>query len=359
MIHAITLFLLFILPFIYLPFMNTPFEPPKVFVAEFLIQLLLVITVWKWKKITVYKPALIALGVIAFIGIWNLIQPHEQLIVFGNVFRLQGTVLMVHLMAFALVGQRFKPKNISWMVPFIAIVLLLLSALFIPPNQSGRYIGTLGEPNALAAVAVVLFPFVFFYSSRKIKIITALLVTTLLYLTGSHSGLIAFCIELLFVILYRRQWRLRSILAICFICVALSYALPMIDVSGVFENRLEIWKTGILAGDRYPFTGSGFGNAENVMRTIAKANESPVQYAYVDSAHNIFIDWFIQTGLIGLSAFMFLMVSAVKAHTRSKHIPALVAFVGYITMASFNPLSVCSLVFLWWFLGEGIGVDER
>lgn len=184
--------------------------------------------------------------------------------------------------------------------------------------------------------------------------VTVLLMTALMYLTGSHSGLIGFGIELLFIVLYYRQWRLRTILAVCFICVALSYALPLADVSGVFENRLEIWKIGILAGARYPFTGSGFGNAELVMRTVAKANESPIQYAYVDSAHNIFIDWFIHTGLIGLSAFIFLMAAAVREHVQSKHIAALVAFVGYLTVASFNPLSVCSLVFLWWFLGEGV-----
>lgn len=228
---------------------------------------------------------------------------------------------------------------------------------FLPLNESGRYVGTLGEPNALAAFAVFAWPFVFFGIKKfgnKEKVITALsavLVGIILFLSGSHSGIIAFGIEIAFIFLQKMKLPLTKTLAICLFIYAISYALPFFQ-NIPYENRTEIWRAAISAGSTSPVFGNGFGNAETAIHNAARHIDLPIQYYYVDSAHNIFLDYWVEGGIIGVGAIITLIILAFKTFIKDKNARNITLFLGLITALSFNPASVVGLLGFWYIAGQ-------
>ncbi|HSW88653.1 MAG TPA: O-antigen ligase family protein [Candidatus Saccharimonadales bacterium] len=381
----IVFFLLFLLPFIIAPFGVTQFENPKVIFAEIGIIILFLISLFSNRISFQNRPKqLLIFSAIFVVTVIDLFFFRTPLSFFGNAFRMQGIFLLwlFLLFSFLIDNVPFGSSGffLKWWVFCLLLYLEVLITFFLPLNASLRYVGTLGEPNALAAFAIFLWPFGWFsVRDKKSEIISKALliipVIILLYLSGSRSGMIAFGIEILFLILskffvipskveeshttqlpnrrntYATQLTLKRAAFICLLVYVFSYILPFVD-QALYENRVEVWQSAFFAGIINPGLGQGFGNTEIALHNAAAGLGLPVQYYYVDSSHNIFLDWWVQGGVFGISLLIFLVYQTFIAFIKQKKKRELVLFLGMITILSFNPASIVGLLGFWWLIGR-------
>lgn len=355
---VIIILLLFFLPFVIAPFGASYFETPKVFLAEVIIDAFLLYYLLKNRlKLKDFDMRVLwlctALILLTFI---HLLIFHYPTSLFGNSYRLQGPFLLWHLLVFFLLSSRISiGKKISY-IALTALVIHLVSTFVISPNQVGRSIGTLGEPNSLAATAIFLYPFVWF--SKKINIffkIAAVVILIVIILTsGSRSGIIAIAIQLLFVFLpYILRLNLGKIVYLCLILIFLSVGLIVFEKDYKYENRYQIFKASVMAGLKSPLIGHGFGNTEYALRPVFIEMNSTLKARVVDSSHNVFLDFFVQGGIAGLSILIMLIYYSIRKLVQEDKVMELAIFLGLISIMMFNPVSVSILLSFWWVLSQG------
>ncbi len=364
MTSYLILFLLFLLQFVYLPFGTSFFEGSKVYVAELIIFLLLLFRLFSKRGMafqTYRKSFLICFVALIIVTAYHLIANSTQTVFFGNPFRLQGTLLLWFLLAFAFLstGINIEKKRFPFLVLSTIILQVICTVLFIGVG-SDRPIGTIGEPNALAAGVLFLWPFLFFTSFKSkwrfgMGALGILLVFIILFISGSRSGMIAFVVQLFFLMLLRvfpKRFALNTILAL--VLIAASYIIPILSQGDLYENRGEIWKSAIVAGSTHPIVGVGFGNAEYELHKANIKLHNHLPGYYVDSSHNIFLDWWVQGGLVGLGILCFLLFQTFRSFIKEKNIRNSVLLLGLLAALSFNPASIVSLIALWWLIGQGV-----
>ena len=355
----LTIFLLFLLQFIYFPIGISHFETPKVYAAEFCIFLLLLIYLFTQKKIQargIQKKSIICFSLLIVVTGIDLMFLKTSISFFGNSFRLQGIFLLWMLILFAFLSAKIPIKNHlhTW---FLASVLFLqLIFTLVLQGQGTRLVGTIGEPNALAANIVFLWPFLYFQQGQKTgwKVVSILIACVVIFLSGSRSGIIALAIQLLFIVLTTRvNLPLKKILIICLFLLLCMYLLPTVDTTGPYENRMDVWQSALRAGFSHPIIGSGFGNMQFALSTSAKTFPNNLGLSFVDSSHNIFLDWLVQGGFIGISIFLYILYHTFLFFIQKKNVLDIVLLLGLITALSFNPASIVSLIALWWLIGQG------
>lgn len=353
----LVIFLLFYLPFIIYPFAANPFEPTKVLVAEITIELIILTQVLKnknnlFKKLDFKQtfPFLILflLSIISFSSIKN---PD---VLFGNPYRLQGTFLLWHLLALAIVAPLLNIKKIKTPYLVTSSALLLIFTLVLGENLNGRSVGTLGEPNALAAVAIFFWPFLLFEKNTYLKFSSVVLVISIIALTNSQAAIVAFIVQITFLTMIK-VLKIKTPLAllISIFLMALSMFLPLFQKEGTLESRKEIWKTAFRAGKNHPIIGSGFGNVEKALLEASnQRGDNNIKFQFIDSSHNIFLDFWVQGGIVGFLALAFLLIKSLKNRIRLRKIQDITLLLGLITVLFFNPASVASLVALWVLIGK-------
>ena len=365
--------LLFVVPLIVIPVLNLRFEPPKVLLAEFLIQLLAVytITTGKFSLKRASRPFAAILGGLFLLSLFHLIADPTRQNLFGNVFRLQGTILFWHLLLLALITQNLYFRLKDWHVYTAALVALCAGMAIFGSNSAGRLIGSLGEPNALGAVSILIFPFVFLNSkSIWIRAIGVIGVIGVINFSESKSALIALGLELLFILLIKvtkGKYFLASI--ICFIILGLSLTLPILErqyflktntdpFAYRFEDRAEIWQVAFIAGFDSPIIGSGMESIqEKIDKTAAKMNVN-AQYQTIDSTHNLLLDYWIWGGALGLILLVSIMIMSIRNLIKKKMLIELALFLGLLTVLSFNPTTVSVLAGFWWVIGRSFANEE-
>lgn len=353
-------FLLFFLPFVFWPFGISPFEAPKVIAAQIAIEILLVVSFLstpiglerfkRWIKSRMISFSLIAgLIILSLLGL--VIFPSATNF-FGNQFRLQGIFLLWHLLVFSLLSSRFNLDKVPKFIYLLSLILILATIPFLGGNENGRAVGLMGEPNALAASAIFILPFVFFKQKNFIKIIGVISALIIIFLSGSRSGLIAILIQFIFLFL-TSKYSLKKGFIVSFVLLTLSLSLPIIEGGGWFENRAVIWQTALLTGLESPILGHGFGNIEHALHQTSITLNNMIQYQLVDSSHNIFLDFWVQGGFVGLFLFIVILIQAFKKLISQSKTLELTALIGLLTVMSFNPVSVVTLVGFWWIIGQG------
>src|SRR3989338_2355252 len=358
----IIFFLLFLLPFIVLPIGISPFESSKVIVAEIAIELLALVYFYTHPK-QIFKILNTLFGKLIFVLlILTVIHLPFQITnntFFGNAFRREGIFLLWHLIVFSVISGNIKLEHIpKWFYP-VPLPGLLLGTLLVGLNLNGRSVGTLGEPNALAATAVFLFPFAFFaYQKNSFKILAFIFTITIILLSGSRSALLALLLEVLLLFLIQKvKFSFVKAFTVCIMLFSLSLYLPFLQGGGLYENRAEIWQTAFYAGSTSPLLGHGFGNATGALQTAAKSLDNNIKYQFVDSSHNFVLDWWIQGGLPGVIMILFMVSYSFRQFIINKRFLEITAFLGIITAMSFNPTSVTVLIAFLWLIGRGFAAS--
>lgn len=351
--------LLFLLPLLVLPFGASPFEIPKVIVAEILIEILLFSIFLRWKNVSLNSLNKIQLGLILvlfLLSFFHLIFLKNSDTFFGSPFRLQGIFLLWHLLVFSLISNSIKlPQKTSYFA-FFSLTVLAISSLILGGDINGRAFGTLGEANSLAAASLFLFPFLLFSKSKSLKIISLTLVFWIILSSGSRSGAVAFLVQLIFLTLtFLRPKYIKIATFLCLTLIALSLIFPFIQGGGWYENRAEVWQTSLIAGTFSPIFGSGFGNIQSTLHQTSLILDNNIQYQIVDSAHNLLLDFWVQGGFIGLACLILLLIGSIKGFIKRQAKLELAALLGIFIVMLFNPVSVVILVYFWWLIDQGYG----
>jgi O-antigen ligase len=366
MINYLILFLLFFLPFIVVPFGNSQFEVPKVIISEIGIAGLFIFFLLKHKKsifVLFNHTHLLLVELLFLLTIYQLLFFHSSILIWGDPTRLQGILLLWLLLLFSLLSSQLSFKKLpSYWYSFLLIMLTFLS--LIMGNQNGRAVATLGEPNALATVAVFFWPFVYFakYKNTKLQLsartISILCTIIIIFLSGSRSGLLAFGMQLIFYLLwFVGKCSYRKVIATTIFFTAITYTFPFFE-SNTYENRAEVWRTAWSTGLQHPFLGSGFGNMEIMLnKTIQVTHNLLIGYS-VDSAHNIILDWWVQGGIVGVGILLLFLLLAVKNFSEKNRGFELLLLFGIFTALSFNPASVVSLIAFWWLIGRSFAKKD-
>ena len=108
---------------------------------------------------------------------------------------------------FSVISADIQIAVISSRLWFVTFTGLCATSLFLPFMLNGRIVGTLGEPNALAATMIFLCPIAFYNIPHRFKHyggitqITMILMTgAILFLSGSRSAVIAISLNHYFLI---------------------------------------------------------------------------------------------------------------------------------------------------------------
>lgn len=332
------------------------FETPKVILGEILIEILVVLALFKNKlNLGFFKshPGL-AIGLLFSLTIIDIAFLKTNTTFFGNPFRLEGVFLLWHLLAFMIISSGINLPKRAYLFSLFTLIVLILSAYILGGDLNGRAFGTLGEANSLAGTAIFLLPFGLIGTPKWAKAVSLSVVALILLASGSRAGIMAFLIQLIFVgLTYLVRFKLSKAFVIAIVLSIASLALPIYAGGGWYENRSEIWYTSLNAGLMSPIIGHGFGNTEKAIHQASLILNNNIQYQLVDSSHNIFLDFWIQGGSLGVMALVALIIFAVKNFLQKGQPRELLAILGLLTTLSFNPVSVSLLIAFWWILGQG------
>lgn len=370
----LTYLILFLVPLIVVPGITFGFEPPKVIAAESLIVILAVYLIGsgKFGLKKVNKSLAGLLGGLFLLSLGHLVLSPSSQSLFGNVFRLQGIVLFWDLLVFAVIAQmywfRLKDKSIY----FCALLSLAISGLIFGSNSAGRWIGSLGEPNALGAVIILIFPFVFLsFRSSWVKIISLLISLFIINFSESRSALIGLIVQLGFILMVSKL-RFKTILAsfLAVLVIILSLGLPVMERvyftktsegrPAVFryEDRSEIWLAALNAGSKSPIFGSGIDAIQGKINQSARQMNFNSQYQIIDSSHNLLLDYWIWGGIAGLILIVFLILLTIVNLSKNSMTLELTVFLGLLAVLMFNPTTVSVLAGFWWLIGRSFSKEE-
>jgi len=356
---SLTAALLFILPLIVIPLGISPFEAPKVVIAEVVILLLAITRFNLLSKFKVNKFQTIYLlffAILFLLTLYTLFTSSYIYSLFGNPIRLQGVFLLWCLMVFTFTGEKLWRLKKLRALYLLSALTLFSSTLILGINQNSRAFGTLGEPNALAAVALFFYTIISFWEEKKFKWLTFLGTLIVIFLSDSRSALVGFFIVNLFILLTQYlKLALSKAVIISLILLTFSFILPLLTPKLWFESRAEIWKTAFFSGLESPFFGQGFGNIQPSIASTAKSLNNNVQYQVVDSSHNFLLDFWVQGGVLGVIPIIGLIHLSLLNFIGRKSRLELALLLGVLTVMSFNPVSVSSLLLFWYLIGQGFG----
>lgn len=351
--------LVFLSPFIINPFFGSFFEPPKVIFAEILIELILVVMLFKNNSLlkSLNKSQVFLSATLIVLSLSSLVFIKNSQIFFGNEVRLQGIFLLWHLIIFALLSSKLNISNLPKLLFPVGLIFLFLTSFLVEPDTNGRAIGTLGEANALASSAIFFWPFAFFIKfkgrlkDKSLKIGILLVTAIIILFSGSYSGILAFILQVIFLS-FTKWIDLKKAIILFFLLISLSLLLPFIRGGGWYENRSEIWRTAAFAGQQN-FFGWGFGNIEQALYQASLKLNNNLRFQEVDSSHNFLLDFWVQGGIFGLGSIILLIFLSLKGLIKQLKVIEITIFLGLICVLLFNPASVATLVVFWFLLGQG------
>jgi O-antigen ligase len=243
-------------------------------------------------------------------------------------------------------------------ITFVALFLyalgeyILLHIFHFPlPTYNGRSIATLGSPIYFASFMVMLLPLILEEKKKGIisTIVYALLFFFILSITQTRSALLAFVItgtlySMRSITFFRPIPKVLVTMAI--VSISLAFLLAMFPFSSrfsVWDNQLLIWKNLVPVLPHVPLLGYGPEATQNIFPSRL--------HFMVDHAHNIFLETFFSSGIIGLLLFLGIVFVTLK----NASFPIKLSLLAFLICAQFNPLSLTSFL-LFWFL---VGMNHR
>ncbi|MBP9759622.1 O-antigen ligase family protein, partial [Candidatus Dojkabacteria bacterium] len=245
-----------------------------------------------------------------------------------------------------------------------------------------RVFSTLGQPNWLAAMIVALIPLTWYFlissqfskskSSPKIFwfLISILFFVTLLF-TKSRSGLLAFGIEAIIfwgLFFYKEKLKyLKEFLIFFFATLVLFISVwklnsvhitpnpvptgPVLESGGTESGTIRkfVWIGAVNVFLHYPIFGSGpetFAFSYPMFKTVESNLTSEWDFIY-NKAHNEFLNYLANTGILGFSAYLFLIFYSIVVLWKSKNFALLSGYVA-ILITNFFGFSVVPVSLLFY-----------
>lgn len=361
---------LFILPFIYFPKVFNSYELPKLIflgISILVLGTVVLITEVGIKNLRIRLNRIDILVVVFLLillasDIFGVSIKNSFL---GSAYRLQGFLTYLIFgygyMIVRILSMQTKVKIYNVLFVQLALLSILLIAQYLLVRFFGesvslfqnRYHGTFGNPNFAGGYMAMLFAYILFAKGNTHKMywfkpLIVLLCGIAIILTDSRSAILAVVISTVlyyFNIIKKMQGWVRIALLIAICIISSSFIFLTIDQallekrSSEWENRSIIWKEGVTLFMNKPFLGYG---QENV-QLIFPAN----LHFSVDNMHNIFLEYALSSGVIGVISFGLLVSLVFKASNLAWRMFLLC----FIITAFFNPLSISQLFLFWAMLG--------
>jgi O-antigen ligase/Tfp pilus assembly protein PilF len=354
---------IFIIPFIPLIVTQSlffPFITGKNFVFRIVVEMLVLLWLALVLKYRKYAPrrsplmwSVVAFSFVLVLATAFSIDPARSF--WSNAERMEGLFGMLHVFAFFVVSTSVLTKKdwlaffgtsiaVSVLVSFHGISQLLGRAQI---HQGGvRLDANFGNATYLA-VYLLFHIFLSFYLITELRKRwlrwalggVALLNAVILYYTatrGSILGLIAGFVIFAAFLTFLARGRIRSAgmvgLAICIIVPALFYMVrgsAVVTQSPVLsrfasispteqttQSRFLIWSIALEGWKERPVLGWG---QENFMYVFSKEYRPELwrQEPWFDRAHNVFLDWMVAAGILGLAAYLSLFAAAILSLWRT------------------------------------------
>lgn len=225
-----------------------------------------------------------------------------------------------------------------------------------------RFIGLSSNPNQLAIFFTIL-PFIFFntykngYLARDKMILLSILSIFIGSRILSDALILSYIVPLIFIFSILLFNKLDKIYKVGFIVVCLlifilvafniySILLVIDDTPNSINGRIELLRNAL----DYRMIFFGFGPGPHSYQSYSGIEK-------LWEAHNTYIDWFTQTGVIGLSLYLFLIFTIAKKLYQKGEIILLGAFLSILVFSTFHFIFRQPLFWLYIFyfykVGEG------
>lgn len=323
---------LFMLPLIFWPWADIPFEIPKVwFVCRWIEILLLVGVVTRFTSLyekRIDKNIVLILTVfLSVIFLSSVLGIDFEKSLLGNYFREDGIITFVHLLGFCFfIAFFFEDK---WKNKTILSIVLGSLSVSIFTNYLGIQIyiigddaynlwngavgATFGQPNYLAGYLLVTFPFTYWKwkENRYFKWLLALISQVFaILLTLSWAAAMGIFIFLIAKILLEQKLKKKlwffTLLSLSLVTVIGLYFYSNQSDQFVAESRTRIVHKLLISISNRPILGWGWTNVDYAFKDAIW----PVKFdhdVYLDKAHSHILEVATTTGISGLSIYLYLL----------------------------------------------------
>lgn len=245
------------------------------------------------------------------------------------------------ILVFWLITCYLEPKDFRFVVYGLGLSSLFISIYSIIQKLSGnitsdgRVVGIFGySPNFVALYLTPIIVFLICYGivlfkQKKYILTTVIGLVTLinligLYLSGSRSGLLGVGAGIVFFLILNFWDKIKeklylktSILLLIILAILGSFFAfkPNFEategrVVSSSNVRWQIWQTSVEMIGNHPILGVGLGNYQNAFTELTsnRANFQESISPLALSAHNIFLMFYLSTGLLGFLVFVWLLI---------------------------------------------------
>ncbi len=230
---------------------------------------------------------------------------------------------------------QFETGKVIWLGLTASLAWQIISVLLHPVCQGDRLLGIYGSPNGLAAILLILIPVVLFgafhyyRTYRRFSLLAggiSLVALVFMIGTGSRNAYFSFALVFLLMVyfLYRSHDRAllkRLGLVFLLLCVGVAFWEPEIisnrmDKDIQQDGRVYLSQTSIQLVREHPFIGIGLGNWGKVYHERFEA-QNPLHEKDIQSPHNIYLQIWNETGVIGLIGFLVFILFQIKTMVAS------------------------------------------
>ena len=361
------IFLIPFIPFVVYGNLFFPFITGKAFVFRILVELAFAIWLILAIRNSEYRPRVslvltLSTIFVAIIGLADFFGENPIKSIWSNFERMEGWVTLIHLWAYlVVVGSSFKTKKIwgnflntsllaSAILSFYGIFQLL--GFFEVHQGASRLDATLGNSAYFAVYLLVhIFLALFLLAKRKVwnslsYVYGALILleTFILYHTATRGAILGLIIGLgvtaLIVALFEKNQPKLKKIAIGFLVgiVLLVGGFVSIKNTGFVQNspvlkrfadislqeattksRFVIWDMAFEGFKEKPILGWGQENFNYIFNKYYNP-EIYAQEQWFDRTHNVFFDWLIAGGILGLLGYLSLFFAVIYLLVKDKDV---------------------------------------
>lgn len=195
-------------------------------------------------------------------------------------------------------------------------------------NEILRPYGTFSHPNSLAGFFLLVY--LFFLTSKHItnnviKYTVLALCTFIVFFSFSKNAIIVFLfLNLLFFIRKKQSCRICTLAGLLVPGIlAIIFLSAQTDILSI-SKRLTLFSQALTLLQKHPFFGVGLGNY------LLAQSIFPIKYPYffLQPVHNIFLLFFVETGIFISSVVLFFFLMLMK--TIKNNIPAVIIILGIV-----------------------------
>lgn len=383
LIKRYLVFVIFLLPFVQLWSVFSPYEIPKAWFVIILTEVLVVLTLFGYRTTSsgydkhIWLPLLLLFTLTTS----SILSSTLLTSLLGNPSRFDGLFTLGHLVIFTtsigLVWSKSWDRIVAQAIAIGSIgvslwnLLGILFPVLVP--ESARWQGAVaigfGNPNILAGYLVTTLPFILWLvksttTSHRMWWIIGLMTELLaILMTKSWGGLLG--VLTCFLIFFTNKWNWKKIIVSLLLVIvvvglyAYDYESRLLPLQVVAESRQRIIMKGLIAITQKPLFGWGWAQFP-VAFTQIDWPEHFYTEAYVDRAHSSILELAVSGGFVSLIIYLIIIATSIWKLMRGSNFARIVgmSLIVYLIHSQTNVTSVAQELFMWFAVGIGNNTSQ-